>query len=67
MAEELLASYRSGTDRYISLIWRVWRVLAVELWFRYSFLSTSGCRKGDSGALPPRCENLEESDHAAAR
>jgi asparagine synthase (glutamine-hydrolysing) len=67
MAEDLLASYRSGTNGYVSLTWKVWRVLAVELWFRYSFLNTSGCREGDSGALLPRCENLEESDHVAAR
>jgi hypothetical protein len=64
MADDLVTSFRSGNDRYLSLTWKVWRVLAIELWVRYSSLSTLGKDlQASSGGGFARYGALEDADH----
>jgi asparagine synthase (glutamine-hydrolysing) len=66
MVHDLLASYHSGED-YSKLTWPVWRVLAVELWVRYSLLKPSGqAMDGHSRGRFLRTDSQEEMDHVAS-
>jgi asparagine synthase (glutamine-hydrolysing) len=68
MAEDLLHSYHSGSDSYISLTWPVWRVLAIELWARYALESSSHAHRGEeSQFFGPGHDSKEDFRHAATR